>query len=428
VWLLLFAAVTVRLGWAVNGHLAPLQSELQRAAVTLSQTGAIADAYRPGSGPTTHVGLLPPLVPAAAYWLLGANTPAAEITLTILAGLVIAGAAFVINAIFLELGTPLTARCAALLFVCLVPVNVSLEAQDLRAREAGWAALGLALLILAALRLDRVRERLSLADALGLSLGGAFLFLLSPAVGLAGYGALAILALRRVKARYWIALMALAVAIAAIVSLPWALRNQQQFGRMIWSRGNFGIEFALGTYPGAVSPHDPAAAFRTRLAEIHPFRSDQAYASMQSAGGEIGYSDALAEQTWRWVSAHRAQAAHIWLRHLKEFYFPPAWLWNPYARADLKSRLQALSLDVISLLAFAAIAASLYRRRWQYLYLAVPIALIAVPYMLAQPRLRYRYVISSMLIFLAADFIRSLWSEIRPNKSEKLTSQAKAAG
>ena len=409
--LIILSTVAVRLVWALAGPLEPLQSELQRAAVSLSQTGVIANAYRPDSGPTSHVGLLAPLPAAGAYWLFGLGH-AAEIFLTVVASLVIGAGAFTLYAVFGELGASRVGRTAALLFICLLPVNIALQAQDLRARETAWAALGLALLILVALRLDRLREHLRLDDALGLSLGSALLFLLSPAVAFAGYGALGILALRRVKARYWLPLMALAAAVTALVSFPWALRNEHQFGRMVWSRGNFGIEFALGTYPGAVSPADPAAAFRSRLKEIHPFQSDRAYAEMEAVGGEVPYSEALAKVTWRWVVQHPGDAIRIWSRHLAEFYFPPAWLWNPYGRENAKSRLQVLVLDLVSALAVAGLLSNLWRRRWRYLYLAMPLVLIALPYMLAQPRLRYRYAVASMLVFMAAEFVQRLCSRL----------------
>ena len=75
--------------------------------------------------------------------------------------------------------------------------------------------------------------------------------------------------------------------------------------------------------------------------------------------------------------------------------------------------MQALVLDLVSALAFAGVLLNLWRRRWRYLYLATPLVLIALPYMLAQPRLRYRYAVASMLVFMAAEFVQRVFSRCR---------------
>lgn len=399
--LLILGAVCVRLAWALIRQFEPLHSEMAQVAITLSQTGSIADAYRTGSGPTTHVGPLAPALPALVYTLLGPESPAAEAVLTVIAALIVALCGLVLNAAFREMGTPAPARGLALLLVCLLPLNIALEARDLRVREAGLAALGLAAILLAVIRLDR-RGIMNWDPLILLMLACAALFLLSPAAALGAYAAIGILAFKRIRWTKWPRLALLGALFLMLLSLPWALRNERLFGEAIWSRGNFGLEFALGTHADAVRPPDPAEAFRDRIRTIHPFWSDDAYARMQQEG-ELGYADRLGRASWAWARENPLAALELWARHLKQFFLPPAWLWDPYGNVSERARIQAFVLRLVGFFAFAGIALHLWRKRTAYLLPAAALLATALPYMLVQPRLRYRYVVASLLVFLAAD-------------------------
>ncbi len=65
-------------------------------------------------------------------------------------------------------------------------------------------------------------------------------------------------------------------------------------------------------------------------------------------------------------------------------------------------------VDIIAVLALAGLAVALVRRQWIYLYLLPPVVLLPLPYILSQPLIRYRYVIASLLIFLAMDCLARL--------------------
>jgi hypothetical protein len=58
-----------------------------------------------------------------------------------------------------------------------------------------------------------------------------------------------------------------------------------------------------------------------------------------------------------------------------------------------------------TLLAFLCIAWRLWQRQWRYLYVLGAVVLPALPYVLAQPILRYRYVVAALLIYLAVEFL-----------------------
>lgn len=400
-------AAAERVAWTLNGHLQSLDTELRNAAISWAQTGWVADAFRPDSGPTAHVGALPPIIPGLVFRLFGVDSPTTAVVLTILSALVVVATALVLSRVFAKLGTPAPVRGAAVLLICLMPLHIELESRSLRIYENGYAALALALLLLAVVRLDRGRA-IGVRDMLGLSAFTALIVALSPAVGFCAIAMLGLLALRQLA---WSGRLAAAGVLAVVLvatSLPWALRNQAALGEKVWTRSNFGLEFALGTHPAAVDPVDPAATYLARLAEIHPHGSESPYRAMQAAGGELPYAHRLGDATWHWVAAHPAEAATIWLRHLREFFFPPPWLWHHTALPDATMPVRIIVVDVIAALALVGLFGALARRQWLFLYLIPPVLLLPLPYLLTQPLVRYRYVIASLLIFLAADCVARL--------------------
>jgi hypothetical protein len=243
---------------------------------------------------------------------------------------------------------------------------------------------------------------------LGLSAFTALILALSPTVGFCAIALLGLLAQRRLAWSGRIGAGAMLAVVLVGTSLPWALRNQAVLGEMVWTRSNFGLEFALGMNPAAVDPVDPAATYLARLAEIHPHGSEAPYRAMRAAGGELPYAHRLGDETWYWVAAHPAQAATIWLRHLREFFFPPPWLWHHTALPDATMPVRIVAVDVIAVLALVGLFGALARRQWLFLYLIPPVLLLPLPYLLTQPLVRYRYVIASLLIFLAADALARL--------------------
>lgn len=397
-------AVAERVAWTLAGHMENRDTELRNAAIAWAQSGAIGDAFRAGSGPTAHVGALPLVIPGAVFRLFGIDTPASVLVLTAISALVVVTTALVLSRLFARLGMPAVARGAAVLLICILPLHLELEARSLRVYENGVAALMLALLLLAVMRLD-MRGRVGALDVIGLSALAAAMLGLSPIVGGTAVAILVILALRRMHWPGRFAALATLATVLAATTLPWALRNRAVLGEALATRSNSGLEFAIGTHPAAVAPTEPAQAYLSRLAEIHPHGSDPAYRAMRVAGGELPYARALGSETWSWVAANPAEASRIWLRHWFEFFFPPPWLWHHVAPPDATLPLRVLLVDLIAVFALGGLVRALHRRRWELLYFLPPVVLLPLPYLVTQPLIRYRYVIASLLIFLAADCV-----------------------
>jgi hypothetical protein len=404
---LLIVGVAERIAWTLAGHMALLDTELRNAAICWSRTGWIADAFRPGSGPTAHVGALPPAIPGIVFRVFGVETPATSLLLTAISACVVVSTAFVLNRLFARLGTPAAARGAAVLLICVLPLHIEIESRSLRVYENGYAALLLAVLLLAAVRLDQF-GRVGTRDMIGLSALAALMIALSPTVGYCAVAILGILALRQLD---WAgrakAALVLSVLLAATIT-PWAIRNREVMGEAVWTRDNFGLEFAVGTNPAAVAPVDPGETYLARLTQIHPHGNETPYRAMQAAGGEVAYARQLGDQTSAWVREHPAAALTIWMRHLREFYFPPMWMWVHSGPPDITMPARKLIVDLIAVLALVGFVSALARRARQYVYLLPPVVLLPLPYLLTQPLVRYRYVIASLLVFMAADSVARL--------------------
>jgi 4-amino-4-deoxy-L-arabinose transferase-like glycosyltransferase len=411
----LFAAgAALRFAWLFSSdRLSPTSSEMFYVARTFAETGQLADAYGPGSGPTAHVTPVMPVLAGTVYRLFGVGAPPAELTLAVLAFGFVALSLIALNKALEILGSPPIARFAALAVMLLVPVNISLEMGAFRVWEGAVGAAVVALFLWCALELDRRPARPGWLSLAGLAAAGGVIALISPPVALACYGIVGLLALRR-RGVIALGLVAALSAVSLVaISYPWAVRNEAVFGQKVWSRTNFGFNFALGFHQDAVDPADPKAAFLARLEEVDPYTSPQALENLKAVGGEQAYSTLWTERTVDWIKQDPAGAMKIALRHLVEFYFPPAWMWSIYSERGGGTAIKQAIIWIVTFLGVVGVCAGLLRRDWRYLYLLAAISLPALPYILAQPIIRYKYPIFTILIFAAADFVwtyaRRLW-------------------
>src|SRR3546814_20773571 len=129
--------------------------------------------------------------------------------------------------------------------------------------------------------------------------------------------------------------------------------------------------------------------------------------------GELAYNRELAGRAQPCISAHPTQSLWIALGYLRQYYFPPEWLWHIYSDRSMSTWVKALSHWLISALGLAGLAMALWQRRRGFIYVAFGALIPALPYMLAQLVLRYRHLVFALLLFLAADFVASLADRMR---------------
>lgn len=406
--LLMLVGLIERIFWvSQDGRLRPAVSETQQVAACFARTGMLCDAYFAGQGPTAHVNPVFPSLVGYLYRALGEGSLATEIVLTAVSLSVLCATLLALYLAFRRLAVPIEWRFAALATALLLPMNFKWETVSMRLFEGGLSAALLAVSLLLVLRLDGRRALLRPRDyALPAGLIG-FLALINPPAALGAYGAFGILTLKRAPLRRWLGVTLVMTLGLAVFITPWGLRNERVFGRLILARSNFPLEHALGFHPAAVSPQDPAAVFRVRAHEIHPYSNDPVAPGRLEVAriGEIAYMDKLAAQARAWERTHPAETFQLAVRHLREFWLPPRWSWSIFGNdAPLVAPRQAL-VWATALAAFAAVIWRLAEAPLgRGLYLACVLIIPSLPYALVQPVQRYRYLVVLLTFFLAADF------------------------
>jgi hypothetical protein len=399
---LLGMGVLARLIWSLREqNLKPLLTESHYVAVSLATTGRFANPFGVETGPTAHIGMLTPLPSAAAYWLFGVDTKAAEIALIIWAVAVVTWGFWLCWRICCVLNCPLEARLSALAFVCVIPIQFGLETVEGRSWEVNLAVALLFVLLLRLCRQDD-KEVAPLPDqaVTGAILG--LLFIISPPAGVAGATSVFLFQLfRRKSSRPWAVATAFTLVLCAGGAF-WSMRNASQLQTPIILRDNFPLELALSNYAGAVHPDNERQAYIARMNEIHPLGFDHAVEKLIRSGGEVHYYNERGAESMRWIKSHPAAFLYLSGRRLTQFYFPPQWFWGMFGVSGKAIWLRQALVWLSSL--FGGITLLIWAQRdRRYAYLLATAASSCMIYLLVQPTLRYRYLISTLLVFAAFD-------------------------
>lgn len=410
---MLALGLIVRIGWLFLNpaeRLRPHTSEMWHVAATFARTGELADAYAPGSGVSSHVGPFNTMVEGLVYRAFGIGSLTSELVLAVIAAAVVCTLFALLNRIAAALDIPVVPRLAALAVLLFVPFNFYLEVVDFRIREGAFAAMIAAGLLLWSLRLDAGRL-LGWRSVARFGLGAAFAFLINPGIALAAYAGLGLVGLRHLPVRRWPVAALLLLAGFIAVNGAWIVRNERVYHRLMVSRGNFGMELDTAFHDAAVDPVDPRAVFIARSQQIHPFFSATALARLKTFPDDATYFASLGAEANAWIAAHPAAAAHIALRHLRELYFPPAWLFDQYGTGEHNTVPKQVLVWAISALGVAGLGLGLVERPRRHLFVLLTIAFPTLLYIVVQPTLRYRYAFAGLLTFLAAGLV---WRLVAP--------------
>jgi hypothetical protein len=389
---------------------APL-NEMHNVAVSLATTGRFADPFSYPSGPTAHLGMLTPLRSAFVYWLFGGDSPYAEFILYCWAAFLVCLSIWLCWRLAVVLDAPRAARLAAVAVAALAPLQFRLEMSENRSWEINLATVVLIWTLLKLVESDvKVSSRRSLV-LIGVWTG--FLFIVNSASGFAAILSAALFHKLRVPPRRWWIAPVCMVLLAGSLAGFWAERNIRELGAPIFLRDNFGLELALSNYPGAAHAADPNAAYFGRAKEIHPMLVGAG--ELDAKGGEVAYYHALGHQVRDWIAAHPWEFLHLCGRRLIEFFLPPRWLWSMFWGVPAEVHLVGLRQLIVWATALGGLATLFVMAPWQrpYAYILVAVLGCSLPYILVQPTLRYRYMISTLLIFCALDGAFRLIAHIR---------------
>jgi hypothetical protein len=387
-------------------------NEIHNVAVSLATTGRFADPFGYPSGPTAHVGMLTPLPPALVYWFFGGDSPYAEFILYCWAAFLVCLSIWLCWRLAVVLDAPRAARLTAVAITALLPLQFHLEMTENKFAEISLATIILIWILLKLAESDVKVLTRRLLVLIGASTG--FLFILNSASGLGAILSAALFHKLRVPPRqWWIAPVSMAIVAGSLAGF-WAERNMRELGAPIFLRDNLGLELALSNYSGAVHPTDAHSAFLARFREIHPMWI--ATGELEAKGGEVAYYHALGQQVRDWTAAHPWEFLYLCGRRFFEFFLPSRWFWSPMAMRVVPPAvgLRQVIVWVMALGGLATLVIMAPRQR-PYAYILVAVLGCSLPYILVQPVLRYRYMISTLLIFCALDGAFRLIAHIRAN-------------
>jgi hypothetical protein len=414
---MLIVGLMLRVRLAVSSPFSNVAAgEAWRVAVAFAQSGTFADAYWVGQGPTTHVLPIMPFIAGTIMRVFGINTPASNLMLLGWALLQIVGAACFTYLLFRRIGLSrisllIGAACFSL------PLFPRVDIVDWRFWEGALTVnlVALSFLVL----LDAYSQPMPRRSTMiKFSVLSALVFFLNPIAGVALYMAWAVYYLVRPRA---IVPAALAAAAAlAVLIVPWTLRNQANFGKLIPLRANFGLKFAIGNYPGALDPTDTRAEYNVRMAAIHPAKSEAARNEVRRIG-EVTYFQHLSDETWRWVTSNPASFGTLLTRHAGNFLFPRLWSYDPFDRPYVR-RIASVVVPAVSFLGLSGLVAGLLNRRRPYANILVYVLVATASYSLVQPIARYNYLIYVFLVFSAAGLIGDIARRVMLRRSQAFAS------
>lgn len=361
------------------------QVEMRNIALSLATTGNFADPYGVPTGKTAHLAPVGPFLTSLIYRVWGISERA-ELVRGIVCAITSAVVCGLVVLLGFELGIArLTSLCAGTL-AALAPHAAQFH-SDITEFDA---CLGSAFFICALLTLLRAvkyggsRRR---CVVFGLLAGLTILTYNSLLAPLAALLACAGLPFKRNPLRMPIKYVVWMVVSAAVIVLPWSIRNLVVFRQWVTVRSNFGLEFRIGQ--SDLSSDDATM-------QIHPANSKQTRALIHELGEPAAYA-VLKREGFEWVRGHPSEfVRRVWRRVI---YF-----WIPGASSHAKR--------VISLLIACAGLAGLLQlvRQNHRAALTIGLVWIAYPavYYLLQSGARYQQPIGFSLYLMAALLIQAL--------------------
>ena len=266
------------------------------------------------TGPTAHLAPLYPLVLAGLIRIFG-DTPPFAMAASLLCVLIHVLHALLLLPLSRLLLADFRPGVWAALFYAVVPTIPILPQW-----EAIWSAVGSMLFCLLAASILRSGRPFWIKGA---ALGAAFgvLLLLNPALLIVGGVWMAFfLVCERPPLRELVVCSLTCLMAAALVCLPWTLRNQRQLGGFFFVRDNFGLELYTSNADCADARGDTNGRNGCRVLLQANFNTNEA--ALVRDMGELNYNRSRQAIAMQWIQQHPERFRELTLRLLKEFWFP----------------------------------------------------------------------------------------------------------
>jgi hypothetical protein len=304
-----------------------------RVASSLLRTGEFANPYLIPSGPTAHPPPLWPGVLAVIYSAFGMTATAGYVR-----GFVAISSYSTLFGLLPWFGRRLGFGPRSGVIAGVIGALIPRQGPD---EIIGWgvtanAALALGLLTVA-FQHRWVREHRSAAGSLLLGIGCGAVFHISPPLLLVVLGFLIFEAWWRRGRRTWF-LCTCVVAGAILACVPWTWRNYTAFHKLLFIRGNFGLELRVANQPGAHADGDVTWA---RLGTVRHPSENLEEARLVRDLGEAEYMRRAQGEAIDWIRNHPGEFLRLTLMRFVHFWCGPLRL--PW-RAALTSAVTVLGL------------------------------------------------------------------------------------
>jgi hypothetical protein len=361
--------------FVLRGYDNPLRAEPVYVAMSLVNEHVFGSPFGVQTGPTAHLAPGYPFLLALIYGCFGFGTAGA-----IVRSILSIGACSLQYALLPRLaiscGIRTSAGFLAGVLGAAVPVFTWWESDG--CFETTYVGAMLAgILILSAMLFRGARVS---AWLYGAAWGSIFLFAPVSATIFASF-----LALWWWEKRHTIAVLKI-VAAAALVVLPWMVRNYNQLGAVFWIRDNFGLELHVSNNPRA----RPLAVDNLRPGSDHPYDSKVEAARLKSMG-EVEYYRDRGAKAMTWIHANPKRFGEITAARMWYFWFPKLKRWPQTLFAGVTTLMSVLGLWT----------ARRNRLTVAWRLLGTVWLIYPLPYYLVQADSRYRYPIYSFGIVLA---------------------------
>jgi 4-amino-4-deoxy-L-arabinose transferase-like glycosyltransferase len=361
-------------------------AEVGRIARALVEGHGYADPFLGRSGPTAWIGPVYPLIVAAMFKIFGIYSSAAGIAVLAFNSLCAALTCLTIRRLARFTFGDTVGLIAAWMFA-LLPFDIAWASRWVW--DTSLSTLLLCLVLLLTLRLvarDTLHDWLAFGVLWGVIIltNGSLLSLLPVSLGWLLLKNTEGAVLRR---------LAIAMSLAALIAIPWWVRNWNTFHKFIPLRSNFGMELYLGNHAGANG---------VIMFWDHPMWNDDEMERYRRQG-EIAYIAEKGAIARDWIRAHPADFVRISLKRVLMFWSSPP---DPQ-RAGRASSIDTQHAILFATSVFAWVGALWgLRRRVPGTELFVATLLVyPLVYYITHTHLRYRAPLEPVMMICGVAFV-----------------------
>ncbi|HLG97638.1 MAG TPA: hypothetical protein VKX49_15090 [Bryobacteraceae bacterium] len=387
-------AFFIRIPFTLHTPLDLAIAEPKNIGISLLEHKTFANPFRCPTGPTAHENPFLPVVIAGIYSVFGKGD-AGELARCILTEIVLCLSYALLPWIAVRMNLPLASGVAAGLICALFPFKRTSETVSFT--DEPFVAVALLLLAIYCYWLLR-KKTFSWSDALwyGLAWGGAF-YLTASLLPVFIATLILIWAAASGAARFQTRKLAISLAGAILVAVPWSVRNYVEMHSVGFMRSDFGLELSASNNDG-VSPSVKQNQRNEHEGTKYPLTSATECYNLQQLG-EGEYNHRKLQTALAWIRTH--PLTFTGLVATRVFYF-----WG----GDPLDYTTAIPNGLLSIAGLAGCILLLRARLYAGAIMACAFLFFPVVYYLVQTTPRYTLPIHPLVALCAGYALYSCWA------------------